>query len=257
MGQAREIFVAVCSEIATALAHHGFEYRQSKQTLVKRDGDLTLEIHFQSSHSNYLVADEVRATAAVSGSVPSSSHLTSWGSVTLIVHVSVRSRAIKAWRRSLSQPLRTDDAVSGGQIGNLQRTPEWIEFNLANPNHRQTIIKKAAELIEDIALPYFDRFRNPSEVIVALIAGTLPWFWEPAAVEYACCFGTIDQARRMLETYLDKFPEAKAEYHHRLQDYSLTGIPDSSDSSLSGRLAKAAILLGIDRSAVERPSREN
>jgi hypothetical protein len=130
-----------------------------------------------------------------------------FGSVTLIAHTAVRSKSFKLWRASRNQPLGSDDLVTVGQIGNLQAKPKWLEFNLANPQRRDRVISEVVELIRTIALPYFERFSNPREVIAGLISGTMPWWWEPGALEYVACFGTPSQARELLMRYIQMRPD--------------------------------------------------
>lgn len=48
----REIFNAACGEIARFLTPYGFKYAASKPKLTIKQGDLTLQIIFSSSHSN-------------------------------------------------------------------------------------------------------------------------------------------------------------------------------------------------------------
>lgn len=67
---------------------------------------------------------------------------------------------------------------------------------LANPKRRDCIISEVVELIRTIALPYLERFSNPREVIAGLISGTMPWWWEPGALEYVRLFRNTKPSAR-------------------------------------------------------------
>jgi hypothetical protein len=190
MGEARNIYNAACAQIAAALAQEGFDYRPSKHTLARSDDYLTREITFQSSPEQG--AGVLQQAVSL---LPLVGETMAFGSVTLIAHTALRSKSFKLWRASQNQPLGSDDLVTAGQVGNLQAKPKWLEFNLANPQRRDRVISEVVELIRTIALPYLERFSNPREVVAGLISGTMPWWWEPGALEYVACFGTPSQAR--------------------------------------------------------------
>lgn len=184
MGEARNIDNAACAQIAGVLAPDGFEYRPSKHTLIRRNGDLTRD--------------------------------------------------------------HTDDLITAGQIGNLQAKPKWLEFNLASPHRRDRVVGEVIGLIRTIALPYLERFSSPQEIIAGLIAGTMPWWWEPSALEYVACFGTLSQAQELLGRYVHMRPGQAKEFRERLDEYRKEGIPEAFDSRAAGRLAKAALALGLE-----------
>jgi len=207
MGEARNIYNSACAQIAAALAQERFEYRPSKRTLVRRDDDLTREITFQSSFRNFTLPGQRAGVLQQAVSLlPLVGETVAFGSVTLIAHTAVRSKSFKLWRASQKQPLGADDLITAGQIGNLQAKPKWLEFNLANPQRRDRDISDVVELIQTIALPYLERFSRSHEVIAGLISGTMPWWWEPSALEYVACFGTRSQARELLVRYIQMRP---------------------------------------------------
>jgi len=247
MGEARNIYNAACAQIAAALAQEGFEYRPSKHALARRDEDLTREITFQSSFRNFTLSEQGAGVLQQAVSLlPFVGETMAFGSVMLIAHTAVRSKSFKLWRASQNQPLGSDDLVTAGQIGNLQAKPKWLEFNLANPKRRDYIISEVVELIRTIALPYLERFSNPREVIAGLISGTMPWWWEPGALEYVACFGTLTQARELLMRYIQMRPGQGKEFRERIDEYRKQGIPEAFDSRAPGRLAKAALALGLE-----------
>src|SRR5262249_17822600 len=143
--------------------------------------------------------------------------LVTFGSVTLIVHLLIKAKSICDWRKSLSQPLRLDDLVSGGQLGNLRPRPKWIEFNLANANSRASVLKEAVELIYSVALPYQERFHDRAQVIADLLSGRIPWFGEQLALDYVACYGTKVQTQALLDRYLSEFPDQLEEFRVKFE----------------------------------------
>lgn len=254
MESAREIYNKCCIEIVASLAEIDFQYRPSKHSAVKASGDLKFKIHFQSSFLNYLVPDGCadRLKRITSELTPFGDFAT-FGNVTLVEHASVHSKMLKNFRKSLPDCWTTDDVVTGGQIGNLQLPPKWVEFNLANPYTRAKVIAEARRLIDVVALPYFDLFKNPAKVVARLIDGSMPWTWEPSALEYVCCFGSTDQALQLLSRFINNSPSRAAEYRDALLRYRSDGTPKVWGSRAPERLAKAAIILGLDGSLGDWP----
>ena len=249
MEKAREIFNRCCIEIAASLADTGFQYRPSKHSAIRASGDLKFEIHFQSSFRNYLVTDgDADSLKRVASKLTSFGDFATFGNMTLIEHALVRSKMLKNFRKSLPNSWTADDAVTGGQIGNLRAPAMWVEFNLANPYTRTKIITEARRLIDTVALPYFDLFKNPADVVARLLDGSMPWTWEASALEFVCCFGGLDQALQLLNRFINESPGRAAEYHDVLLRYRSDGTPEVWDSRAPARLAKAAIILGLDGS---------
>jgi hypothetical protein len=246
MESPREIFDHCCLEIAAHLAARGFQYRPSQHSAVRVSGDLKLEIHFQSSSRNYRVT-ETRGSGLrrALSTLPVFGDLATFGNVTLIEHAQVFSKALKSFRRAVPGAWATDGAITGGQIGNLQVPAKWVTFNLANPNTRPAIIAKAKKLIDTVGVPYLERFNEPEDVINGLLQGTMPWTWEPTALEYVCCFGAEQQALQLLERFVSE-TKTRGEYSAAVSQYREHGTPDAWDSRAACRLAKAAIILGLE-----------
>jgi hypothetical protein len=247
MGKARTIYLDACARIAASFADDGFVYRPSKQSLVRKNGDLMCEVAFQSDARNFL-REGLPSDTALDRELarpPGGDDIRKFGLVGVSTHAVVRSKALKVWRASLEKPLNTGDVVAGGQVGNLRAKYEWIEFNLANPERRSYFIQGAVDLIRSVALPYFARFSDPQEVIHGLHDGTIPSFWEHTALEYACCFGTLDQAKSLLRRFLEARPECVEEYRRRIHDYQRNGIAPYFNTP-AGRLAAAALALGLE-----------
>jgi hypothetical protein len=247
MESAREIFNQCCAEIAAPLAETGFQYHPGKHSAIRASGDLKFDIHFQSSFRNYLVPDGGTNSLkrAVSKLMPYGD-FANFGNVTLIEHASVSSKMMKKFRKSVHNGWTADDAVTGGQIGNLRSPTKWVQFNLANPHTRSEVIAKARQLIDTVALPYFELFNNPTDVVGRLLEGSMPWTWEPSALEYVCCFGSMDQALQLLNKFINDSPLRRVEYRDALLRFASDGLPDVWDSGAPARLARAAIILGLE-----------
>lgn len=138
----KEVYAEACQKIGEAFAKDGFSFRKSGPKLVRRDGDFTETIAFQSSMHN---------VAGVS--------------VSLVCHVSLSSKALRAWRAEVKSPFSNTDFVGGGQLGNIRKPHEWISWNLAEADH-QTINSIVAQLRE-VAMPLFTELRDPSWIVNA------------------------------------------------------------------------------------------
>jgi hypothetical protein len=246
MDSAREIFDQCCVEIAAHLTAFGFQYHPSQHSAVRAIGDLKFKIHFQSSSRNYLVADTRGSgfNRALS-KLPVFGDLATFGNITLVEHANVSSKSLRSFRCAVPGAWATNGAVIGGQIGNLQEPAKWVQFNLANPNTRRAVIAKAKKLIDNVGIPYLERFNEPDNVINGLLEGTMPWMWEPSALEYVCCFGAKQKALQLLNRFISK-PEVREEYTAAVSLYKEHGTPDAWDSRAAGRLAKSAIILGME-----------
>jgi hypothetical protein len=130
-----------------------------------------------------------------------------FGSVSIMAHVSVYAASIKKWRAALTEPIRTDDGLAGTNVGYLaSEQPRWLEVNLANPDARSGRIAALIDLISNSGFRYFDRFRRPDEVVNSIIAGDDPGMMDYMAIEYAVCYGSRQDGLRVLARYLDQWP---------------------------------------------------
>src|SRR5216683_5863723 len=195
----RDVYLAACAEIARSMVPLGFRYYRSKPRLVKRAGDLTYEILFKSSPRNCLISPDQRNGIAHALLLYGERHqinLTNdhiedmlQGNVSLSMEASVCSKQLLQWRCSQSFPLRTDDYLAGDDVGKLRQPPSPVTFNLAQRTTRQQTTVDAGTLAHEVALPFFELFLNPSDLIDHLLEKDLPGFWEALAFDYVLCFG--------------------------------------------------------------------
>jgi hypothetical protein len=248
MGLPREIYLGACGQIAEAFVEDGFSDQPNQQCLVKCEGDLTLDIHFQSSRRNFLVNKNNQKSMAKRFilSFSPSAELYTFGNVALVTHAEVRSKALEQWQSKQPYTSWGKGLVASGQIGNLQEKHQWIEFNLANPHTRERQLKLAIHLVRSVGLPFLYAFRDPAKIIELLIDGHIQGFSENGALEYAMCFGSTRQAKKLFEALLKAFPEQRNEYMEWLERYRKNGIPEAQESRRATRIARAAHTLGLD-----------
>ena len=258
----RDVYLAACAEIAQTLVPAGFRYLRSKSRIVRREADLRYEILFSSSSRNYIVPLEQRDSLAEGLLSYGDRHqikLTTevvqdlvQGSVVLSLRASVHSTELEQWRRSQTAPLRRDDHVVDSEIGLLRSPPSLATFNLAPRTTRQQSIVEAAALAHEVALPFFDLFRRPDELVQRLLNEDLPGFWEAPTFDYVLCFGGrrlgLDLLRRRLDAerglwarFEELLPFFQTEDWRKLEARQrVQGIPLGGHQELAGRLATIA-----------------
>jgi len=65
-------------------------------------------------------------------------------------------------------------------------------------------------------------------------------------LEYAVCYGSLQDAYRVLQRYLRQWPECVDEYQEALREYRRDGIPVALHGRPGLRLARMALALGIE-----------
>ena len=139
------------------------------------------------------------------------------------------------------------------------RTPPRVQnFNLASTATRQQSIVDAAALAQEVALPFFDQFRRPTDLITRLLVSDLPGFWEALSFDYVLCFGGrrlgVELLRRRLAGDSElrcRFAELlptfdSAEYRKLAARQRAQGIPLGGHQERAGRLATIAALYSLD-----------
>jgi hypothetical protein len=174
----RDVFLD--STAAIACAFPDFAYAKSGPHLTRRHGDWTDRIAFQSSHNN--VASQ---------------------RVALWVFANVRYKPLEAWR-SQSSPFVKTAFLAGGQLGNLQAEPAWIDLDLADPNTRPSVISAATELIDRIALPYFAFIHDLERVCDDLMNHDIRGIELPAALDLVLLRRGKAAAERFIDNFLQR-----------------------------------------------------
>lgn len=214
----REIYAAACAEIATHFSGRGYRFAKSGPHATRKSGDFTYQIGFQSSHKN---------VAGVT--------------VKLWVHGTVFSKRLETWRSSHPQ-LRVIDYVAGGQIGNLTDDTIWHDWNLADPNTRQSTIDAVILTIESVAMPYFAQFDDLKVLIPKLQHSDVPSMPIDCAIEFLMCFADHHAAKTAGANFLKRHPNLVHSYTRDLQRYADRGLDWSPPSGYARQLAFASHL---------------
>ena len=257
MSEPREIYLKACCEVAAAFELMGFRWRKSRQNAVKKQGDLTFRLWFQSSFRNALLQESFAPVQNKAAPLKSDrfmlleltlAEIERFGNVAFMAHVSVHAASIKKWRATLPNPIRVDDGVAGTNIGYLaSENPAWLEVNLANPATRQARTAAMVDLITTSGFPYFNRFRHPDEVVASLIDSSDPGMMDYMELEYAVCYGSTQIGAKVLQRHLNKSSGGVDEYRRALLEYRQNGIPAALDGRPGPRLARTALSLGIEK----------
>ncbi|SCW51382.1 protein of unknown function [Paenibacillus tianmuensis] len=135
----REIFVYTCQRIAEPLLDLGFKYYKSKNEITKKDDLFIYSIDFQPSIK--------------------------LGSTSFLVHVSVYSNHLKEWRLSKDQTQLADDVVFSTSLARLtKRADDWPLYSIDAYSERERVIAEITQQINEYALPFFERFKNPGHL---------------------------------------------------------------------------------------------
>src|ERR1035438_797139 len=260
MGKPRVIFMEACQTIVTALEPAGYRWVKSECDLVRKDDPFTFRLHFQSSPRNFLVDEEnVGRVRSLIGRIISAGpelfvplqvelkEIHQYGSVKMIPRLDVIDSRIAACRKTLQNPIRSDGAITGSNLGYLAKQSTWLEINLANPHVRASRVESLISLIFDAAIPFFDRFHRDEEILEKLIKSGFEASLEFTEVEHAVFLGGVEAGREVIKRFFSKWPAAESEYKTALSGFRKNGIPEVWESSPGPRLAKAALCVGIEQ----------
>jgi hypothetical protein len=220
-GKPREVYLAGCASIAGQLASEGFTFSRSGPHCRRRRGEFVDEIAFQSSPSN--VAGEY---------------------VALWIHVYVRSKRIKQWRKEHPLPGSVaHDFVLGGQIGNLLPSASWLEWNLALDPARE--IDDAMQTIRNVALPYFKMSDDIGSLASRVTEGEVAGIHPVAGLELLLCFASRRAAEDSITAFFRRRPDLLPVYLQTLDRYRLEGVPAYYPNHSAKDLAKVTIVYGL------------
>ena len=174
------------------------------------------------------------------------------GNVLLSLSARVYSERLGEWRRSQPQALITDDFVAGNEIGLLRNPVAVGDLNLGPKATRQQCTVEAEVLTREVALPFFDQFRRPEELVQSLLERDLPGFSVTHAFEYVLCFGGRQRALDLLDRHLDAESGRRSRFADFLPQFQTEewralaakqkaeGIPIYGHQERAGELAKIA-----------------
>ena len=216
------MFLEATARIAGELENEGFKYAKSGPHVTRRNGDLTFKVWFQSSHNN--IADQL---------------------VCLWIHATVLSGKIKKWRAQQVPPVSDYSYVAGGQIGNLLSNTSWMEWDLANPIRRDSVVADAVATIQRIAIPYFSFFDQPIELRDTLVERDLPSMDIARAIEYLICFHGIEYAQRALVRFLNHRQDLLGDFWRLYREFGDAGLPPRKSSGFAFSLAYLAVQQNI------------
>ena len=120
----RDVILRACQAIGDKLAEDGFSFVKSGPKLKRVRGDQVFTIIFQSDRNN------------------------------------IAGRRAAVWIHAGVQNAGNATFIGGGQIGNLQAKPTWMEWDFADASTREGEIEDAVAAIRRIILPFFDQFEN-------------------------------------------------------------------------------------------------
>lgn len=218
----REVYLKACEQIAEALASDGFTYARSSQRLTRKTKNFSFQIYFQSDRNN--VAGEL---------------------IALWTHAGVFSKRLKAWRKRQPQPLHMGDGVAGGQIGNLTHPVSWMEWTLAAPDSRASLLSDTIATIRLIAFPYFVLFEDVPALCQRLMTEELPGTHLPITLEFLLCFGNKQMAEACFHRFLLARPNILERYRIELEQVRRNGIPQARNSGYAIELAYATVAYGL------------
>jgi hypothetical protein len=214
----RKVYLTACTQIASVFIPLGYKYAKSGPHTRCQNGDFTFQISFQSSHHN--VADEY---------------------IALWIHAHILSQRLKNWREQQTHAIRSTDYVAGGQIGNLVHDHSWMEWDLADPQQRESTVADAVHTIKQLALPFFEQFKNLDVLINGLQTETLPAMDILSVIEFLLCFRDVVSARWAGRNFLMRHPQFVAQYEQELEHYKTQGLPKWPESGWGRDLAFASI----------------
>ncbi len=224
----RDVYLCACETIARAFEQSGYKYAKSGPHFRKQSGDFTFQVSFQSSTNN--IAGE---------------HVCLW------IHGFVFSRRLKRWRKQQGN-IHISDFVAGGQIGNLKTNFAWLEWELADPNNRDSAICDAVAAIEGLAIPYFGLFEDIPSLNSHLLDNELPSMEMNRAIEFLLCFSDQQTAKTAASNFLRRRPDLIQSYQQELQNYAERGLNSAHPSGYAKQLAFASHVFGFgDLAATE------
>ena len=197
----RDVYLAVCEQIASYYEPFGFKYSKSGQhlKLKQKDGEFVFQISFSSSHYN---------VAGVN--------------VAVQVYANVISRKFKKWQsENIKGEFNSNpnEYICGGLIGNLQENTIYMKWNVGNKATREQEVENIIENINRLAIPYFEKFNNIPNLVAEIEERGDYWGFIKISyiAEFLLYVSTKETIERTLSNFLTKRKSWK-KYHNSLID---------------------------------------
>jgi hypothetical protein len=182
--ESRTVYRNACQAIAGHFEPLGFKYRKTHPRFFRKDSLFEYRVTLQSSRNN----------------VPGR-HVMLW------MHASVHSERLQMWRKSQAIPNVRTDYVAGGMVHLLTKHP-MIQWELADPTSRESVIAEAVAFIRDVVLPFFDQFKDVRSLLTDLPNRSYSHaFPLRDSVEFALSFGDRGSAQGILDRFLKERPD--------------------------------------------------
>jgi hypothetical protein len=182
--ESRDVYRNACQAIAARFELLGFKYRKTHPRFFRKDNLFEYRVTFQSSHHN----------------IPGR-HVQLW------MHASVHSKTLLSWRESRVVANMRNDFVAGGMV-HLLTEHAMVQWELADPVSRPSVIDDAVAFIQSVVLPFFDRFKDIRPLILDLSERTpSKAFQLRQSVELALCFGNQECGQRILDRFMSERPD--------------------------------------------------
>jgi hypothetical protein len=253
----RDVYLAACAEVASRFDRLGFKYVKSGPRMSRTKGEFTFWVTFSSSPWN--------AAGRSVGLQLSTANV--W------------SKRLKQWRIDQGDTPPQGDWVAGGLLGNLgvdpRRTeaPAWRRlaarlatgtnageairsfltmgrfdsWDIDDPNRRADVLDLVESRINQVALPYLDRFEDHDRLVEQLSREIIPSFRALDAVQWLLSHGERETAlahgRLALrkDDFKDRYERALADVRSGRQ--RLVDLDRGFDPT---GLAYASVLHGLD-----------
>jgi hypothetical protein len=207
--------------IAEQLAETGFCLFKKGPALSRTVDDLTFRIVFQSSKWN-----RAEHKAAMR------------------MYVEVCSKKLAAWRSihvkdNFFHREPGASCILKALIGNLRSPMQpMLEWDFLDRIRRDLVADDAAATIRELALPFFDTFRDTEAAVDSLLQN--PVFYVPWIVEYATAVLGREAGQRGLGRALTLFPNARADY-----DQAELHLRKADGSRLTGGIGRDLAVLAF------------
>ena len=216
----RDVFRNACLTIAESFAQRGFKFLKSDPLLARKRGDWTDRVCFLTNHYN------------VRGSY-----------VELEVTAIVANTRVKKLRQSGQSPFAysvTWGSIAGRQIGDPSNPNVWITWNLADPADREAIIADVVAHIDQVALPFFERFESYAALASGFFETEIEGIDACEVIDLLICYEGPAAAARYVDRWCEWHPGLVPHIAAELAQMQRRGRPERPSGSVE--IIAAAIM---------------